>query len=101
MIEYLPVSYIVLVSSPNGLVVVVTDSRTVDHCMVRYSLAKKNGFLISVPRPYIFEKIPSFKRLVNGRYSSRRRIVWSLLSTNINQPCHCRTSSLWYMEVIP
>ena len=42
MIEYLPVSYSVLVSSPNGLVVMVTDSRTVDHWFDAHLL--KKGF---------------------------------------------------------
>ena len=44
MIEYLPVSYSVPVSSPNGLAVMVTDSRMVDHWFDTHLL--KKGFLI-------------------------------------------------------
>ena len=44
MIEYLPVSYSVLLSSPNGLAVVVTDSRTVDHWFDTHLLKKRFSY---------------------------------------------------------
>ena len=97
MIEYLSVSYTMLVSSPNGL---ANDFRTVDRWFDTHSVLKK---VFISPARRLFEKSLrlSSRRLVNGRYFSRRRIVWSLLSTNINQSCRCITSSPWCMEVIP
>ena len=72
--------------SLNGLVVIVSDSRMVD-CLFNTHLYKKKGrFLSSAPRP-LFEKVLSFRRLVNGRFFSRGKVVWLLyiyiLSTSI------------------
>ena len=54
MIEYLSVSYTVLVSSPNGLAVMANDYKTVDRRFDTHLVSK--SFFISLARP-LFEKV--------------------------------------------
>ena len=93
MIEYLPVSYNVLVSSPNGLAVMANDFRTLDRGFDIHSVFKKKASLLLWLGLFLKKKNLSSRKLVNGRYSSGWRIVWSLSSTSINQPCRCITYS--------
>ena len=44
MIQYLPVSYSVLMSSPNGLAVVVTDTRVLGHWFDTHLLKKRFSY---------------------------------------------------------
>ena len=60
-------------SSLNGLAEIVSDSRMVNR-LIDTHLYKKRIFLSSVPR-LLFEKVLSFRRLVNGRFFSGRKIV--------------------------